>query len=205
MTKSKGCHGAGCIAVALVWLLVMLAAQTNAQAGIHPTQKDLFAGCTRAPERVGSAGASETLVPCLSFEPLSTTSTKDNSASLFSSSKHGTSATPSSSTTVLQPLNSTSNSTGFTLATSTWLQDIEQVNITSSQEQVQAMTEGTLYSTGTANTVLYQNSTTDTRLSVSAQATPQGGGDAANATMFPSLLQTVTYTTTICPSGGQGS
>jgi hypothetical protein len=168
MINSKGYLRVAGLTLAVIWSLFTFAAQTNAQSEVRPTHKGLFDGCTRAPEHDESAGASGTLVPCLSFEPLSTTAAAETSASLFSLLTQENSSAPSSST---QPLNSMSQPIILTSVTSMSLQGIEQATITTLQGQMQTTTYRTLSLNGTADTTLSLNSTTDGQLSMSAEVT----------------------------------
>ncbi|KAM0705880.1 hypothetical protein Q7P35_007240 [Cladosporium inversicolor] len=160
--------------------------------------------CTRAPKVDGATGASNAHFPCLSFQPSSTTAAGAASSLSFSLLPQETSSAFSTSVTVPapQPINSTSDSTVATLTLFTTLRGNDQATSTSSQESAQTMTNATLSATITSNTVLSQNSTTDSRTYIPIASLPKHGGSTANVTMFPVVLHTMAYTTMICPSGG---
>jgi hypothetical protein len=150
----------------------------------------------------GSTGAHVAHFPCLSFELLTTTSAETTTPLPFSLSEPETSLTLSSSTPVLQSSNSLSTQAVSTSTIDTTLWGTERATSTSPPEQVHTVTNGTLSPVSTLNTMISQNSTTDFRSSVQATAFTQDSNSATNTTIFPAVLQTVTYTTTICPSGG---
>jgi hypothetical protein len=120
----------------------------------------------------------------------------------FTLSEPETSSTPSSSVSIQQSVNSTSAHAVSTSTVHTTLQGNDQATSTSTSDQVHTVTNGTLSTSATTDTSLSQNSTTVSISSTPITALPQDGGSATNVTMFPAVLQTVTITTTICPSGG---
>lgn len=207
MAKTNAHHRASRIALAVIWQLVTLIPSTRAQTDLHTTQDEPSDVCTRAPE---STGAPVAHFPCLSLEPLSTTAAAATST-LFSLSPEETSSAISSSATVTvsQSLNSKSDNitsaSGHAVSTSTiytTLRENDPATGTSTPPQVQSMTNGTLSSSHATNTILSQNSTTDSNIYMPTTTLPKDADSAINATMFPVVLQTVTYTTTICPSDG---
>jgi hypothetical protein len=201
MTKTTA-HHASRIALMVIWQLVTLITSTHAQAETHSTQDEPSDACTRATVNDGFAGAPVAHFPCLSFEPLSPTPTEATPSLSFSLSEQETSSTRSSFTSVSPSFNSTSDHGVSKTTVYTTLQGNDQATSTSSFEQVQTVANSTLAASGIANTILSQNSTTASTTFNPTTALPKDGGGATNATMFPAVLQTVTYTTTICPSGG---
>lgn len=202
MPKRESHSRASCIALAAIWQLVAIVPSIHAQTQIQSTQDDSSDACTRTPGNVSTTGAPDARFPCLSFEPVSTTSSEATSPLPFSLSKQETSLVLSSSVSVSQSFNSTSQNAVSTSTFYTTLRGTELATSTSTPEEIQIMTDGTHSSKGTANIVLPQNSTTNSGSSVPTTALPQDGDGTTNATMFPMVLQTVTFTTTICPSGG---
>ena len=164
---------------------------------------------THALERRKMSQVLEHLMPvftCLSFEPLSTTATEQPSPSLLSLSEQETSSALSSSVAaaVPQSLNSTSQNAVSTPTLYTTVRGTEQATSSSTSEKVQIIANGTLLLKSTANTFLPKNLTmgSDSDSSMPTISRPQDDDGATNASMLPVLLQTVTLTTTICPSGG---
>lgn len=201
MTKTTA-HHASRIALMVIWQLVTLITSTHAQAETHSTQDDPSDACTRATVNDGFAGAPVAHFPCLSFEPLSPTPTEATPSLSFSLSEQETSSTRSSFTSVSPSFNSTSDHGVSKTTVYTTLQGNDQATSTSTSDQVHTVTNGTLSTSATTDTSLSQNSTTVSISSTPITALPQDGGSATNVTMFPAVLQTVTITTTICPSGG---
>ena len=200
MSRSKAHHRASCIALAVVWQLFTLTPSTHAQTQLLSTQDDPSDAGTRAPENDGLTGAPNAHFPCLSFVPVSTTLAGATSLLPFTLSKQQMSSAPSSSTSSLQSFNSTSNNDVSISTLYTTLRGTEQATSTSTPEQAQIITNGTTLSpNGSARTISSQNSTTDSTLSMHTTSSPKENDGATNATMFPVVLQTVTYTTTICP------
>ena len=205
---SKTRHLASCIVLAVMWQLVTLIPSTHAQTELHSTSTSTSTSnnpseaCTRALETDGSTGAPVAHFPCLSFAPLSTTTAEAASPLSFTLSVQGTSSALSSSTTVPQSFNSTLPHAVSTSTVYTTLQGTEQATSTYTPEQAQPKINRTLSSTGTTMALLPQNSTTNLQSSVPTMTFTQDNSGAANATMFPVVMQTVTYTTTICPSSG---
>jgi hypothetical protein len=189
------------IALAMIWPLVTLIASTNAQTELHPTHHDPSDACTRVPDDDESTGAPGAHFLCFSFEPLPTTAAEAASPLPFTLSAQQTSSAIVSSTTIPQALNSTSNHDVSTTTLYTTLRGNDKATSTFAPQQLHSMTNGTLSSHATAKTSFPQNSTADSESSLLLTPLPKDGDGAANATMFPVVLQTVTYTTTICPSG----
>ena len=195
-------HLASHIALAMIWQLVTLIASTNAQTELHPTQHAPSDACTRVPDNDESSGAPGAHFLCLSFEPLSSTAAEAASPLPFTLSAQQTSSAIVSSTLIPQVLNSTSNHDVSTSTLYTTLRDNDKTASTLAPQQGHSMTNGTLSPHATAKTSLSQNSTTDFQSPLPIIPLSEDGDGATNATMFPVVLQTVTYTTTICPSGG---
>lgn len=206
MPKPKAHHLSFHFALVVIWQLIALITSTHAQAEIQSTLAAPSDACTRPPEFTGAPGAH---FLCLSLEPSSTTAAEATSSLTFSSAPQETSSTVSSSFTVPQSFNSTSTHTISTsdsaVSTSTvytTLRGNDPATSTSPPEQVQTMANATLSATVTSNTIRSQNSTTDSNTYIQIATLPHDSAGAKNATMFPVVLQTVTYTTTICPSSG---
>jgi hypothetical protein len=205
----KARHPVSCIALAVIWQLVTLIPSTHAQTELHSTSSSTSTSnnpsdaCTRALKTDGSTGAPVAHFPCLSFAPLSTTAAEAASPLSFSLSAQETPSVLSSSVTVPQSFNSTSPHAVSKSTVYTTLRSNDPATSTSAPKQVHTVTNGTLPSSGAASVALSQNSTTNFKSSVSTTIFTQDGSGVTNATMFPVMLQTVTYTTTICPSGGR--
>ena len=195
-------HLASRIALAMIWQLVTLIASTNAQTELHPTHHDPSDACTRVPDDDESTRAPGAHFLCFSFQPLSTTAAEAASPLPFTLSAQQTSSAILSSTTIPQALNLTSNHDVSTTTLYTTLQDNEKTTSGFAPQQGHSMTNGTLSPHATAKTSLSQNSTTDSQSPLPIIPLSKDGDGATNATMFPVVLQTVTYTTTICPPRG---
>ena len=195
-------HLASRTALAMIWQLVALIASTNAQTELHPTQHDPSDACTRVSDNDESIGAPGAHFLCLSFEPLSTTAAEAASPLPFTLSAQQTSSATVSSITIPQALNSTSNHDVSTTTLYTTLRCNDKTTSAFAPQQSHSMTNGTLSSHETAKTSFPQNSTADSQSPLPIIPIPKDGDGATNATMFPAVLQTVTYTTTICPAGG---
>ncbi|GAB7328424.1 hypothetical protein MBLNU13_g00393t1 [Cladosporium sp. NU13] len=198
-------HLASRIALAVTCQLLTLIASTHEQAELHTTQDDPSGACTRAPEGNESTAAPGAHLLCFSFEPLSTTTAKAASPLPFSLSAQQTPPVLWSSTTtttrIPQAFNSTSNHGVSKSTVYTTLRGIGQATSTFTPEGVHNMANGTSSPNGVAFATMSQTSTTDSNHPLPTTALPEDSDGTANATMFPVVLHTVTFTTTICPSG----